>query len=209
MKRIANVKGNVKTRQWNLLALGLWLGAALMACAVDDGASPVEESTTTRPTPPAQKKEDAGVHVLGKEAPGDVGTQCEWWGCPPVPPCGDWICSPGEVNCPEDCGPPCGDGICSAGENSSNCPTDCPPPPPCGNGICSGGETYASCPADCPPPPPPCGDAACSPGEDANSCPTDCGAPGTCGNCICELNELSGCPTDCGVYIPNQPLCPQ
>lgn len=195
--------------KWMIVAIGMWASTALLACGVDEeapGPSAVEELVQE----PAPLKEDAGIHGRGKNPGAALFGDCEWWGCPPVEPCGDDRCGPGELNtCPSDCpGAGCGDGFCSVYENSSSCPQDCGAAPFCGDGVCNGGESSWSCPSDCAPVQQ-CGDGACTGSEDASSCPSDCGAPGVCGNCICEANELQQCPTDCGVYVPNQPLCPQ
>lgn len=190
--------------KWMFLT-GLCCSAmALGACGVDEAEQPDQQEAPPAP----QKKEDAGVHVMGSPLLGgpvsgedkaalpskDGGAprinDCEWWGCPPQEPCGDNHCGPGEqTTCPEDCGSP--------------------PSPFCGDGLCNGGESSSSCPADCGPAPQRCGDYACSGSETISSCPSDCAPAGACGNCVCEYAELTFCPTDCGVYIPDQPACPQ
>ena len=46
---------------------------------------------------------------------------------PPVEPCGNGTCDPGETcwTCPADCACRCGDGVCTHGEACFNCPADC------------------------------------------------------------------------------------
>jgi hypothetical protein len=216
MNGIRTAKARSKTQwKWSIVALGMWASVALLACGVEEdeetpGPSAVEELVQEQPAPPP--KEDAGIHGRGdgKHQGAALFGDCEWWGCPPVEPCGDDRCGPGEqTTCPSDCpGAGCGDGFCSVYENSSSCPQDCGAAAFCGDGVCNGGESSWSCPSDCGSGPQ-CGDGACNGGEDSWSCPSDCGPAGVCGNCICEANELQQCPTDCGVYIPDQPLCPQ
>lgn len=180
---------NSKVRGHRAMLFLVLCASALMSC--------VDQDAPEQATDPAMTSSQQ-----------ELSAQCEWWGCPPLPPYGDWTCEPGEERtCPEDCGIVCGDGVCSPGEQ---CPFDCGgPSAPCGDGICSGNETPWTCPHDCGSPGTWCGDGVCNGNESASSCPSDCGSPGVCGNCICEGGELQSCPTDCGVYIPDQPACPQ
>jgi hypothetical protein len=144
-----------KTRwQWTIVAVGLWLGAALAACAVDDSATSDEQST-------AQELKGEGVGACRCPLPEAAAT------AQLSPECVALCTLPGA----------CGDGLCNGSETQYTCPTDCGYPPPnpyCGDGVCNNGETQYSCPSDCGSSGPVCGDGICSSGESL-CCPSDCG----------------------------------